>query len=107
MVTRLQPQEQIPYREFFPLLLGKEKLSKKDFGKLDLFEAGLKNEIKKTDTIEVAVRKIVRMALAAEFGPALVKSRGAEAMVETIVTGIMTDNILRKQALCIINQFAK
>ena len=47
------------------------------------------------------------MALASEFGAALVKSRGAEAMVETIVRGIMSDNTLRKQALFIIDRFAK
>jgi len=109
MVARLELQDSTPQKEFLPFLLGKdkEKLSKRDIGKIELFEAGLQNEIKKTDSVEVAIRKIVRMALASEFGAALVKSRGAEAMVETIVRGIMSDNTLRKQALFIIDRFAK
>ncbi len=107
MGTRLQPTEFTPHKEFLPFLLGKDKLEKKDLGKLELFEAGLQNEIKTTDSVEVAMRKIVRMALASEFGPSLVKSKGAEHMVETIVTGIMSDNTLRKQALFIIDRYAK
>lgn len=107
MATRLQPHEWTPQRDFLPLLFGKDKLKKKDLGKIELFEAGLENEIKKTDTIETAIRKIVRMALAAEFGAVLVKSRGAEAMVETIVRGIMSDTTLRRQALFIMDRYAK
>jgi len=105
--ARLQTHEWNAHRSFFPFLLEKEELSKKEIGKIELFEAGLENELKKTDSVEVAVRKIVRMALAAEFGASLVKSKGAEGMVETIVRGIMSDNTLRKQALFIMNRFAK
>lgn len=109
MTTRLQTHESTPQREFLPLLLGKDmdQLSKKDIGKIELFEAGLQNEINKSDSVEVAIRKIVRMALASEFGVSLVKSKGAEAMVETIVRGIMSDNTLRKQALFIVDRYAK
>ncbi|MBI5700874.1 hypothetical protein HZC34_03380 [Candidatus Saganbacteria bacterium] len=107
MSTRLQPHSYSPQKEFLPLILGKDKLQKKDIGKIELFNAGLQNEIHKSDSVEVAIRKIVRMALAAEFGPSLVKAKGAEAMVETIVRGIMADNTLRKQAIIIIDKFAK
>jgi hypothetical protein len=92
--------------ELLPFLTGSEKLGKNDASKVDLFEKGLQNEIKKSDTIQMAVCKIVRMALACEFGVSLVKSRGAEQMVETITTGIMSDPELRKQVLCIIDRFA-
>ncbi len=92
--------------EVLPFLTGKKKLGKKEASKVDVFEKGLQNEIKKTDTLKVAVTKIVRMALACEFGAALVKSRGAEQMVETIVAGILSDPELRKQVLFIIDRFA-
>ena len=58
MVARLELQDSTPQKEFLPFLLGKdkEKLSKRDIGKIELFEAGLQNEIKKTDSVEVAIR---------------------------------------------------
>ena len=56
--------------------------------------------------IDQAITKIVRMALAAEFGPSLVKSKGADRMVKTISAGIMSDPDLRKQALFILDRFA-
>ena len=92
--------------EVLPFLLGKKKLGKKDSSRVELFEKGLQNEIKKTDTLIMAVTKIVRMALACEFGAALTRSRGAEQMIDTIVAGIMSDAELRKQVLCIIDHFA-
>ena len=106
--TRLREQEWSRERELLPYLLGSQKkIKKQESGKVDLFEAGLRGEIKQTDTVEAAITKIVRMALAAEFGPSLVKAKGAEHMVQTIVTGITSDAELRKQALIIIDQFAK
>jgi hypothetical protein len=99
-------ESSISSSELLPFLTGKKKLGKKDASKVDLFEKGLQNEIKKSDTLNLAVSKIVRMALACEFGAALVRSRGADHMVETIVTGIMSDPELRKQVLCIIDRFA-
>ena len=50
--------------------------------------------------------KIVKMALAAEFGPSIVAAQGARPMIETITKGIMNDSELRKQALLIIERFA-
>lgn len=108
MATELQSQEQISPRSFLPFLVeDPDKLDQKQISKLSLFEEGLKNEIKKTDSVEGAIVKIVRMALAAEFGAAFVKSRGVNAMIESIVKVIMSDNTLRKQALLIIDRFAK
>lgn len=92
---------------FKPVSVEREKLNRKQISKIELFEAGLKNEISKTDSLDVAMKKVVRMALAAEFGPSFVKTKGAEEMIKTILSGIMTDNPLRKQALFIIDRFAK
>ncbi len=107
MPTGLQEHQWAPKKEILPFLLSKEKLNKKQINKMELFEAGLENEIKKTDSVDSAVRKVVRMAIASEFGPSLVKAKGADAMIETIMRGIMSDNTLRKQALIIIDRFAK
>ena len=107
--VRVREQEWPRERQILPFLMtptGK-KTSKKKAGNLDLFEKGLAAEIVKTDTIEMAVRKIVRMALCAEFGAAAIKSKNAEHMVQTIVRGILSDPELRKQALIIMDQFAK
>jgi hypothetical protein len=98
-----------PTREFLPLILGKEfnaELEDKDVAKLELFEKGLEKEIKKDDTIEQAITKIVKMAIAAEFGASLVAAKGARPMIETITRGIMSDAQLRKQALIILDRFA-
>ena len=67
----------------------------------------LPNDIKKSDTIEMAVKRIVKMALAAEFGAELLTSSKAKGMIDTITYGILHDNELRKQALLIIDRFAK
>ena len=109
MPTKMkQPREREwrPGRQFLPMLLGKDKLEESEINKLELFEKGLGKEIKKSDTIDQAITKIVRMALAAEFGPSLVKSKGADRMVKTISAGIMSDPDLRKQALFILDRFA-
>ena len=104
--TQIQRREWIPNKEFLPLILGQEPVNEHEVEKLELFEKGLANEIKKEDTIEQAITKIVRMALAAEFGPSLVTAKGAKNMITTIVAGIMNDSALRKQALIIIDRFA-
>ncbi len=109
MRTQIRKQEWTPTREMLPLLLGQaplEDLSKQEAGKLELFEKGLKNEISHNDTIEMAVTKMVRMALAAEFGPSLVKVQGASQMVVTITRAIMNDPKLRKQALIILDRLS-
>jgi hypothetical protein len=110
METNIRRQEWTPAREFLPVILGKQiskDLSDDDISKLELFEKGLANELSKDDTIQQAMTKIVKMALAAEFGPSLVAAQGAQKMVSTIVGGIMHDNELRKQALIIIDRFAR
>jgi hypothetical protein len=105
----LRKERWTPTKAFLPLILGKdfgEELEKKEIEKLELFEKGLANELKKEDTIEQAITKIVKMAVAAEFGPSLVAAKGARAMIETISRSIMSDAELRKQALIIIDRFA-
>jgi hypothetical protein len=109
MRTQIRKTEWSPAKEFLPVILGKqigEELDDKDIKKLELFEKGLANELKTNDTIEMAIVKIVKMALAAEFGPSIVAASGAKAMINTITTGIMSDPELRKQALIIIDRFA-
>jgi len=109
MKTLVRKKEWTPTREFLPLILGinpDEKLSRKEKSKLELFEKGLENEISKDDTIEQAVTKMVKMALAAEFGASLTAAKGARPMIETITRTIMNDAQLRKQALIIIDRFA-
>lgn len=106
--TRLREHEWEKERRYLPFLTGTEGTKKtKKTANLDLFEKGLSAEIKKTDTIEDAVTKIVRMALCAEFGAGATRGKNAEHMVQTIVRGIMSDAELRKQALIIVDQFAK
>lgn len=110
MDTQIRPSEWTPPRDFLPVILGKQiskDLSDKDVAKLALFEKGLANELHSEDTINQAITKIVKMALAAEFGPSLVAAKGAQKMLETIVGGIMHDPELRKQALIIIDRFAQ
>ena len=109
MKAQIRKREWAPTREFLPIILGKEigeELEEQDLEKLELFEKGLENELEKEDTIEQAITKIVKMALAAEFGPSLVAAKGARGMIETITRGIMSDPELRKQALIIIDRFA-
>jgi hypothetical protein len=108
MKADIRKREWTPAKEFLPVILGKElgeELEEKEIEKLELFEKGLGNELKKDDTIEQALIKIVKMALAAEFGPALAAAEGAKGMIETIKQGILSDPELRKQAIIIIDRF--
>ena len=103
-------KEWTPAREFLPVILGKEladDLEDKELEKIDLFEKGLAQELKKDDSIGQAIQKIVKMALAAEFGPSLVAAKGAQGMIDTITRGIMGDAELRKQALVIVDRFTQ
>ncbi len=98
-----------PAREFLPLILGKDaddELSRNDLAKLELFEKGLEKEIDREDSIELAVSKMVKMALAAEFGPSLVAAKGAQPMVASITNMILCEPSLKKQALVIIDRYA-
>lgn len=100
--------EWTPPKDILPLILGmgEEKLDSKEASKLELFEKSLAKEIKKEDSIEQSVTKMVKMALAAEFGPSLVVAKGAANMVTTITRAIMSDAQLRKQALIIIDRIS-
>lgn len=107
--VRTKKTEWTPTKDFLPLIFGKgseEKLGKNDLKKLELFEKGLENELNKGDSIEQAVTKMVKMALAAEFGPSLVAASGSGPMIETIARAILSDAKLRKQALIIIDRLA-
>ncbi|MEA3493619.1 MAG: hypothetical protein U9R38_04440 [Candidatus Margulisiibacteriota bacterium] len=109
MKTQIRKGEWTPSRKLLPLILGKnasEELEQKDLEKLELFEKGLEKELHKEDTIEQAVGKIVRMAVAAEFGASLVAAQGAKQMISTITRGVLDDAELRKQALIIIDRFS-
>lgn len=102
-------KEWSPAKKFLPLILGKnleKDLNDEEISKLELFEKGLAKEIRQEDTIEQAITKIVKMALAAEFGPSLVAAKGSSGMVSSIVRMILDDPLLRKQALIIIDRFA-
>lgn len=112
---RLTPRGRIevtPDTRWMSLIFGqgaplKKGLKEGEEEKVDLFEKGLATELKAEDTIGGAFTKIVRMALAAEFGPSFAKAKGAKGMIDTIVSGIMGDSTLRKQALMIVNRYAK
>ncbi|MDD5383137.1 MAG: hypothetical protein PHH60_05735 [Candidatus Margulisbacteria bacterium] len=110
MRTQIRKREEwTPTKDFLPLILGKEfgkELEDHEIEKLNLFEKGLAAELAKDDTIEQAVTKIVKMALAAEFGPSLVAAKGAKGMIDTISRSILTNPELRKQALIILDRFA-
>ena len=84
-----------------------QEISAKEKEKVELFEKGLSMQLKKSDTIDGAVQTMVKVALAAEFGPSLLHQKGAQSMVSTICQGILSDSTLRRQALIILDRFAK
>ncbi len=86
--------------------LSKKDLAAEDLTKVDLFEKGLASQLLSEDTIEQTVVKMVKMALACEFGPSLLTQAGAKPMVDTISRGILSDSGLRKSALIIADRFA-
>ena len=107
-----RPQVNVPEPKWMSLIFGpdaslRDELESHEETKIDLFEKGLSNELKHSDTIDQAFTKIVKMALCAEFGATFVKAKGAKGMVDTIVRGIMGDTAMRKQALMIVDRFAK
>jgi len=115
-MVRLQPRKspqkskESMDRSFLPVIFGNKCLEKelttKDEKKLTLFEKSLGSSISKSDTIDLAIDKIVRTALACEFGPTFVLSKEAQKMIKTISHGIVSDTELRKQALIILDRFA-
>lgn len=75
--------------------------------KIDAFEKYLSNDVKFSDNVPDAVDKIVKAAICAEFGEEMLDKKFAENMVRTISKSIMAENELRKQALLIMDRFAK
>ena len=98
-----------PHHEFLSLMFGKDEAMAEGLGamesKLGVFEKALAQELSPNDTIEKAMEKLVKIALASEYGMEIIKSKTFDPMVTTIVSGIMTDHALRKQALVIIDRF--
>lgn len=95
--------------EMFSILFGgdiSQNLSNEQRTKVDTFEKGLAQELNGSDSIDEAVTKMVRMALAVEFGAAMTRAKGAKKMIETIVSGILQDSTLRKQSLLIMDRYA-
>ncbi|MFA6431569.1 MAG: hypothetical protein WCV91_04235 [Candidatus Margulisiibacteriota bacterium] len=99
-----------PTKSILPFIIGQnmgEDVEQKELAKLDLFEKGLENGLLKEETIEEAVEKVVKMAIAAEFGPSLVAGKGSVDMVRKITRAILAEPKLRQQALIIIDRFTK
>lgn len=84
-----------------------KEVSEKQKERVALFEKGLGMQLRKTDTIDMALQSMVKVALAAEFGPSFLHQNGAKKMIQTICQGITTDPELRRQALVIIDRYAK
>lgn len=78
-----------------------------DSDKIELFEKSLEGQIEQCDSVSQGVEKIVKAALAVEFGESIMKSKSASNMVATISHGILGDSELRKQILIIMDRFAK
>lgn len=117
---KLQPQEfpQEPDMGFLSTLFSKaapmaewtewaELAEEKEKSKIEMFQAGIAQELKPEDTIETAVGKVVKVALASEFGVSFARSKSTEPMISVIVRGIMGDSTLRKQALVLIDRYLK
>ncbi len=79
----------------------------KDPEKIESFEKMLSEELLLSDTIREGFEKLTRCALAAEFGMEILSKKVTENMVGTIVNGLLSDSELRKQALLIIDRYAR
>ena len=100
----------VPSRSILPLIIGQnfgDEVDQDELEKLELFERGLENGLNREETIEEAVEKVVKMAIAAEFGPSLVAGKGSLDMVRKITRAILAEPKLRQQALIIIDRFTK
>ena len=75
--------------------------------KIESFERILDGRLRMSDSISSAIEKIVSAALSVEFGERFVQKKEAESMIKTISRGILTDTELRRQALIIVDRFAK
>lgn len=79
----------------------------KDEEKIESFEKMLSDLIKLSDTIPEAVTKMVKAALACEFGSKILDDKKSAIMVKSISGSIMADSELRRQALLVIDRFAQ
>ena len=110
--NKVQTNKETINKNFLSIILDNKAVVEEDLAphvkdKIDLFEKGLSNAIFKTDTIDKAIEKVVKTALACEFGPGFVVQKGADKMIKTISAGIISSSELRKQALVIIDKFAE
>ena len=77
--------------QMFSILFGQQSaptLSDEQQLKVDAFEKGLTQELHPSDSIDEAVTKMVRMALAIEFGATLTRAKGAKKMIEETLAEI-------------------
>jgi len=75
--------------------------------KVEAFEKMLSELLKLSDTIPEAMNKMVKAALACEFGSSILDGKKSSMMVKSISGSIMADGELRRQALLVIDRFAK
>ena len=75
--------------------------------KIDVFEKSLSEGLKHSDSVNEGVNKIVKAAIAAEFGSEILTKKFADNMIRTIAASIMAEKELRKQALLIMGHFSK
>ncbi|MFA5104015.1 MAG: hypothetical protein WC527_02435 [Candidatus Margulisiibacteriota bacterium] len=75
--------------------------------KIEAFEKMLSELLKFSDTIPEAISKMVKAALASEFGSSILDNKKSEIMVKSISGSILADGELRRQALLVIDRFAK
>lgn len=75
--------------------------------KIETFEKMLSELLKLSDTIPEAMNKMVKAALACEFGNNILDNKKSEIMVKSISGSILADGELRRQALLVIDRFAK
>ncbi len=79
----------------------------KDEEKIESFEKMLSELLRLSDTIPEAIEKMVKAALACEFGSGILDGKKSGMMVKSISGSILADTELRRQALLIIDRFAK
>ncbi|MDD4050093.1 MAG: hypothetical protein PHX47_03755 [Candidatus ainarchaeum sp.] len=79
----------------------------KDEEKIESFEKMLSELLRFSDTIPEALNKMVKAALACEFGNGILDGKKSDMMVKSISGSILADGELRRQALLVIDRFAK
>ncbi len=79
----------------------------KDTDKIESFESMLSELLRFSDSIPEAIAKMVKAALACEFGSKVLEHKKCDSMVKAISQGIMSDTELRRQALLIMDRLAK